>query len=135
MKNNKVCILLFVLLFFGCISFPALAGTIPPDKTQQVLDLLAVECQNINDYSIMSGNGDTSRFNAVKNHIEVTINNISILMNGYDSESINSLWSMYNQFSPDAQSARQTADRCTYIRGELYKKFVNDNNLNHLIIF
>lgn len=130
MKSNKVCILLFVLLFSGCISFSAFAGTIPPDKTQQVLDLLAVECQNIGDYSIMSENGDTSRFYTIKNHIEITINNISLLMNGYDQGSINSLWTMYNQFNPDVQSARQTAEMCSNIRGELYKKFSNDENLN-----
>lgn len=129
MKKFKICTLLFFFLL-GCITSSVYAGTIPPDKTQQVLDLLAVECQNIGDYSLMAEYGDTSRFGTIKNHIEITINNLSILMNGYDTDSINSLWNMYNQFSPDAQSARQTAERCSIIRGEIYKKFVNDENLN-----
>lgn len=130
MNKYKISILLFYILLECIINSPVFAGTIPPDKTQQVLDLLAVECQNISDYSIMAGYGDTSRFDAIRNHIEITINNLSILMNGYDSESINALWTMYNQFGPDAQSARQTAERCSIIRGEIYKKFVNDENLN-----
>ena len=127
-KLRKIALLFF--LFFGSVYGPVFAGTIPPDKTQQVLDLLAVECQNISDYSLMAEYGDISRFYAVKDHIVITINNLSLLMNGYDAGVINELWNMYNQFTPDVQSARQTAERCSTLRGEIYRKFSNDENLN-----
>ena len=95
-----------------------------------MLDLLAVECQNINDYSLMAQYGDTSHFDYVKKHIAVTINNVALLMNGYDNGAINDLWNMYSQFNSDPQSARQTAERCSVVRGELYRKINEDENLN-----
>ena len=58
------------------------------------------------------------------------INNITILMNGYDNDSINNLWNMFGQFNPDAESARRTAELCSSIRGEVYWKISNDENMN-----
>lgn len=128
--RKRIVILLSLVFILGCTVITASAGTLPPDKTQQVLDFLSVECQNINDYSLMAEYGDTSRYNIVKDHIAVTINNISILMNGYDNDSINALWNMHSQFGPDAQSARMASERCSSIRGDIYRKIANDENLN-----
>lgn len=130
MKRIIITETFLVILTILCASLPASAGTLPPDRTQQVLDLLAVECQNINDYSIMAQYGDTSRYNNVRDHIAITINNISLLMNGYDNSSINALWNMYNQFSPDSQSAQRAAETCSSVRSEIYRKISNDKNLN-----
>lgn len=106
------------------------AGSLAPDRSQQVLDLLAVECQNINDYFNMAQYGDTSRYQSVKDHIAVMINNISLLMNGYDNDSINQLWNMYNQFMPDAQSAGNAMNICMTVRGNIYRKISNDESMN-----
>lgn len=130
MRKNIYKILILFILLFSSNFITAYAGTLPPDRTQQVLDLLAVECQNINDYTIMSQYGDTSRFYAVKDHIAVMINNVALLMNGYDDNSINNLWNMYNQFNPDAQSAQRTAERCSSIRGDIYRKIANDEKFD-----
>ena len=46
-----------------------------------------------------------STFKTKINFIGITINNISLLMNGYDDSSVNKLWNMYSQFGPDADSA------------------------------
>lgn len=131
MKEKIVIISILIILIIGCSSLTAHAGALPPDRTQQVLDLLAVECQNINDYVLMAQYGDTSRFNAVKDHIVVMINNISLLMNGYDDNAINELWNMYGQFSPDPQSAQRTAEKCSSVRGDIYRKIVNDETYNY----
>ncbi len=130
MKRIIITETFLVILMILCASLSASAGTLPPDRTQQVLDLLAVECQNINDFSIMAQYGDTSRYYNVRDHIAVTINNISLLMNGYDNSSINALWNMYNQFSPDFQSAQQAAEICSSVRSEIYRKISNDKNMN-----
>lgn len=130
MNRNKLYITLILILALCSTFFTASAGTLSPDRTQQVLDLLAVECQNISDYSIMAQYGDTSRYDTVKQHIAVTINNISLLMNGYDNSSVNTLWNMYNQFGPDAQSAQQAAEICSNVRADIYRKISSDENLN-----
>ena len=131
MKNKKFKMIAFILCLLLFRSFSSVsAGPLAPDRSQQVLDLLAVECQNISDYSLMAQNGDTSRYNTVKEHISITISNISILMNGYDNSAISKLWNMYNQFMPDANSARNAADTCGSLRGELYRKISNDPDLN-----
>ena len=122
--------LINIILALSFLSLPAAANSLAPDRTQQVLDLLAVECQNISDYSQMAQYGDTSRYSIVKEHIGVTINNISLLMNGYDNASINALWNMYNQFSPDPVSAQTTANTCSAIRGDIYRKISGDTSLN-----
>ena len=127
-KFGTVSIILLILLCWSFISVSA--GPLAPDRSQQVLDLLAVECQNISDYSLMAQYGDTSRFYIVKDHIAVTISNITILMNGYDNSAINSLWGMYNQFQPDASSAQRTAETCSNLRGEIYRKISHDSELN-----
>ncbi|MBQ4511353.1 MAG: hypothetical protein II969_00055 [Anaerolineaceae bacterium] len=130
MKKKIIIETFLVILILSCACLSVSAGTLPPDRTQQVLDLLAVECQNINDYSIMAQYGDTSRYNAVRDHIAVTINNVSLLMNGFDNSSINTLWNMYNQFGPDTQSAQWAAETCSSVRMEIYRKISNDENLN-----
>jgi len=129
MRNKKYITIISFILFFILAGKTVQAGTIPPDRTQQVLDFLAVECQNINDFSIMVQYGDASHYEEIKKHIAVTINNISLLMNGYDEKSIGDLWNMYNQFTPDSESARKTAEKCTVIRGEIYRKISDDESL------
>ena len=127
--KKKITIEAFLVILILCCTFlSSAAGPLPPDRTQQVLDLLAVECQNINDYSVMAQYGDTSRYNSVKDHVAVMINNISLLMNGYDNASINTLWNMYNQFGPDSQSAQWAAETCSAVRMELYRKISDDEN-------
>ncbi len=129
MKKNYILYFLTILIItFSFLT--ASANSLAPDRSQLVLDLLAVECQNISDYSTMAQYGDTSRFNAVKEHIAVTINNISLLMNGYDDSSINAMWNMYNTFSPDSGSAQSAADACAMIRGDIYRKISGDSMLN-----
>ena len=131
MKAKIIIALILILFIFAGADYTVFAGTLPPDRTQQVLDLLAVECQNITDYSIMAQYGDTTRYDLVKKHIEITINNLSLLMNGYDNAFISSLWKMYNLFGPDASSAQQASERCSAARGDIYRKISNDDNLNH----
>ena len=128
MKKKRIIEAILVILILCCTFLSSAAGPLPPDRTQQVLDLLAVECQNINDYSVMAQYGDTSRYNSVKDHVAVMINNISLLMNGYDNASINTLWNMYNQFGPDSQSAQWAAETCSSVRMELYRKISDDEN-------
>lgn len=130
--KKHIYLTLMIILIMGLTSMKASAGSLPPDRTQQVLDLLAVECQNISDYSLMAQYGDTSRFEYVKNHLYVTINNLSLLMNGYDNEAINNLWQMHQQFNPDSFSAQQTAERCSVIRGDIYRKIAEDEKLNNV---
>lgn len=123
-------IFLLTILLISVSTAGIIADSLAPDRSQQVLDLLAVECQKINDYFYMAQSGDTSQYSSVRDHISVTINNVTILLNGYDNSSINSLWSMYSSFQPDAQSAQSTAQTCSNIRGELYRKISNDPMLN-----
>ena len=125
-KSTIIFIIIILLSAYSAVT----AETIAPDRAQQMLDLLAVECQNINDYSLMAQYGDTSHFDYVKKHIAVTINNVALLMNGYDNGAINDLWNMYSQFNSDPQSARQTAERCSVVRGELYRKINEDESMN-----
>lgn len=129
----KKYINLFILILITvCTNILSVSGdSLAPDRSQQVLDLLAVECQKINDFYFMAQYGDTSSFSSVKEHISVTINNISILLNGYDNYTVNTLWNMYNQFMPDAQSAQNAAELCSTVRGELYRKISNDPQLNN----
>ena len=130
MIKNRILIVLFAAVLFFTSLLCASANTLAPDRSQQVLDLLAVECQNISDYANFAQYGDTSRFNSVKEHIAVTINNISLLMNGYDNNSISQLWNMYNQFMPDPQSAQNAVNVCTNVRGNIYRKISNDKSMN-----
>lgn len=130
MKKNNYKLIAFILgLLLFCSFSSVSAGPLAPDRSQQVLDLLAVECQNISDYSAMAQYGDTSRYNTVKEHISITISNITVLMNGYDNAMVNSLWNMYNEFGPDANSAKKTSETCSSLRGEIYRKISNDPNL------
>lgn len=129
MIKNRILIITFAAVLLFSFFLCASANSLAPDRSQQVLDLLAVECQNISDYANFAQYGDTSRYNSVKDHIAVMINNISLLMNGYDNNSINQLWNMYNQFNPDPQSARNAAETCTEVRGNIYRKISNDESL------
>jgi hypothetical protein len=129
--NKNILLFTFIsIMIVGMMSISAAAESLPPDRSLQVLDLLALECQKISDYSFMAQYGDTSQFDVVKRHIAVTINNVSLLMNGYDDDTINHLWDMYNQFNIDPSSAQQTADYCSSIRGEIYRKISNDERMN-----
>lgn len=130
-KMNKIIKKLALsFLVIICLFRHVSAETLAPDRSIQVLDLLAIECQKINDFSFMAQNGDLSQFESIKKHINVTINNITILMNGYDNDSINRLWNMYHQFSQNADSARMTAEYCSSIRGDIYRKISNDEKMN-----
>ncbi len=128
-RNNIIMTIIAAALLFSSFA-AASANSLAPDRSHQVLDLLAVECQNISDYANSAMYGDTSRYNSVKEHIAVTINNISILMNGYDNNSINQLWNMYNQFMPDPQSAGSAAEICSTVRGNIYRKISSDSSMN-----
>ena len=130
MKKQIMTIIFMTAVMLFLFSIAASANSLAPDRSQQVLDLLAVECQNISDYYYMAQYGDTSRYGSVKNHIAVTINNISLLMNGYDNDSVNALWNMYNQFDPDLNSAGIAKDTCAAIRGNIYYKISNDKTIN-----
>lgn len=129
-KNTSKIVFLILVIVLSWSILPASANTLAPDRSQQVLDLLALECQNINDYYDMAGNGDMSRYEDVREHIGITINNISLLMNGYDDSSVNKLWNMYSQFGPDADSARRAAETCSSVRGEIHKKISKDPKMN-----
>lgn len=108
----------------------ATAETLAPDRSQQVLDLLALGCQKINDYSLMAQYGDTSSYESVRDQIAVMINNVSLLMNGYDNAAVSDLWNMYNQFQSDAQSAQRASEMCSTVRGNIYRKISDDENMN-----
>ena len=111
--NKKIINSIFLsFLIIVCLYGSVSAETLAPDRSAQVLDLLALECQKITDFSYMAQNGDLSQYENIKRHVSVTINNITILMNGYDNDSINNLWNMFGQFNPDAESARRTAEYC-----------------------
>ncbi|MBQ6520659.1 MAG: hypothetical protein IJI14_18280 [Anaerolineaceae bacterium] len=122
--------ILLSILIISCSYITASAETLAPDRSSQVLDLLALECQYINDFSFMAQYGDLSNFDEVKRHVSVAINNITILMNGYDNESINKLWNMYNELNPDAESAKKAFDICSSVRGDIYRKISNDERMN-----
>ena len=68
MLNKKLSILIITGLILMMSVACASAQSIAPDRAQQILDLIAVECQNINDYSVTASYGDTSRYEAVKSH-------------------------------------------------------------------
>ena len=103
------------------------AQSIAPDRAQQILDLIAVECQNINDYSVTASYGDTSRYETVKAHVEVTINNVATLLNGAAADSLSALWDMYYSFGEDADSAANAAAVCSQIRSDIYR-IANENS-------
>ena len=123
---KKTIILLLAAIMILCASQAVFAQNLAPDRSQQVLDLLAVECQKISDYAAMSAYGDTSGFSGVKEHLNITINNISILLNGYDNKTLDSLRSMASSFGADSQSASAAAQNCSNIRSDLYRKIGND---------
>ena len=123
-------LILLILISVYCVFGPVMAENLAPDRSQQVLDLLAVECQNISDYASMSSYGDTSGFGAVKEHLDVTISNISILLNGYDDRSLSALRNLGAGLSPDAGSAMEAVQTCTNIRSEIYRKITSDPELN-----
>ena len=127
MLNKKLSILIITGLILMMTAAGAAAQSIAPDRAQQILDLIAVECQNINDYSVTASYGDTSRYDAVKSHVEVTINNVATLLNGAAADSLASLWNMYYSFGEDADSAANAAAVCSQIRSDIYR-IANENS-------
>ena len=119
--NKKLSILiitgLILMISAACVS----AQSIAPDRAQQILDLIAVECQNINDYSVDASYGDTSRYETVKAHVQVTINNVATLLNGAAADSLTALWNMYYAFGEDSASAATAAATCSQIRSDIYR--------------
>ena len=83
-RTSIILSFLIIVCLFGSVS----AETLAPDRSLQVLDLLALECQKISDFSFMAQNGDLSQYENIKKHVSVAINNITVLMNGYDNDSI-----------------------------------------------
>ncbi len=126
MWNKKISIFIFSMIIVMMTAGIASADGIAPDRAQQALDLIAVECQNINDYSTMAEYGDTSRYETTKEHVAVTINNMSMLLDGGASDSVQSLWNMYYAFGSDADSARNAATVCSQIRSDIYR-IANEN--------
>ena len=60
-KKIRISIILSFLIVF-CMYGSSSAETLAPDRSAQVLDLLALECQKITDFSFMAQNGDLSQF-------------------------------------------------------------------------
>lgn len=125
--NKKLTIIAVTIFMIMMTAVAAAAQSIAPDRAQQILDLIAVECQNINDYSITASGGDTSRYETVKAHVEVTINNVATLLNGAAADSLTALWNMYYAFDEDADSAANAAAVCSQIRSDIYR-IANENS-------
>ena len=127
MLNKKlvsfIITVLILMMSAACVS----AQSIAPDRAQQILDLIAVECQNINDYSVSASYGDTSHYETVKAHVQVTINNVATLLDGAAADSLAALWNMYYSFGEDADSAASAAAVCSQIRSDIYR-IANENS-------
>ena len=119
--NKKLVSFIITCLILMMSAAGVSAQSIAPDRAQQILDLIAVECQNINDYSVTASYGDTSRYETVKSHVKVTINNVETLLNGAAADSLASLWNMYYSFNADADSASNAAAVCSQIRSDIYR--------------
>ena len=119
--NKKLVSFIITCLILMITAAGVSAQSIAPDRAQQILDLIAVECQNINDYSVTASYGDTSRYETVKSHVKVTINNVETLLNGAAADSLASLWNMYYSFNSDADSASNAAAVCSQIRSDIYR--------------
>jgi len=95
--------------------------TIPPDRAQQVLNLLAIECQNLFDFANRAASGDMSTFISVQREFSVSIENFTYLIGEFHQELIGTFWDIYNNFSPDVASANETASRCQQMRQTVYQ--------------
>ena len=68
--NKKIINSIFLsFLIIVCLYGSVSAETLAPDRSAQVLDLLALECQKITDFSFMAQNGDLSQYENIKRHV------------------------------------------------------------------
>lgn len=122
MQTEHKILLLFCLFVLLVPNVAASAQSpIPPDRAQQVLNLLAIESQNLYDFANRIASGDGSAFESVQKRFSVSIENFSYLMGDFHPELIGAFWEIYNNFLPDAGSANETALRCQQLRQTVYQ--------------
>lgn len=129
-KNVKSCILILatLVLMMGFI-LPVQAVPLAPDKAQRVLDLMSVECQSLYDYSSLAATGNYASYNSVKDRFSTAINNVSVLLNGFASDSVQTLWNAWNGFQQDSASAQYAAGICQQVRSDLYARMSQENGV------
>lgn len=106
----------------------ALAQNVAPDTMKQVLDIMAVQCQNLNDVYYSAMNGDFSRFDYTKQQFSISISNVNLLLNGNDNGAVRKLQGAYNSLQPNAGSIKNSADICSQVRNDLYQRSLNSSS-------
>ncbi len=130
MKKYRMYFTEFLFILILAMGFTAPADAAAPDKAQQALDTMAVQCQNLNDFYYSALNGDFSLFSSEQQRFYVAVNNIDILLSGYDNRAIQTLWNAYAQFSPNPDSVKYAADICSQVRADLYQRIMTDSELS-----
>lgn len=130
-KSISLYLFFGMLLFFTFIAQPVSAVPVPPDRAQNILDTMAVECQSLFDYAGQANSGNSSAYESTRQKFATMINNVALLLNGYSPQTVQNLWNVYQSFSPDGASATNTANGCQQIRGSLYQEMTQaDGVLN-----
>ena len=133
MRNRLILLTLIMMLIAAPVQM-VMAQDVPPvapDRAQTALNLMAVECQNLNDFAIQAGQGNFNGYDAARSQFETAIGNIDYLIGPFIPDLILEFNNVYQNLTPDSASIQETAGLCQNFRTLTYEKMLQyDGILN-----
>jgi|GEM_PF-1655571 hypothetical protein len=124
-KSLGILALIMVILI---VQFQAAAtqGASPaaPDMAQTALNLMAVECQKLNDFAIQASQNNLNGFESVQTQFNVSISNFDYLIGGFIPELIAEFKTVANNLNPTVESVQAAAAACQSLRTRTYEKML-----------
>lgn len=114
------------LMFAGPVN--ASSDEIPPiapDRAQLALNLMAINCQNLNDLAYSITDGQSADFEAKKQIMAVTQVNINYLMGNFAGDLVSQYNGVFSSLQPTSESALAAANNCQNLRYQIYQRMAN----------
>lgn len=123
-KSNHTLILLCAILLL-CSAAAVSAQDVPPvdpNRAQLAINLMAIDCQNLNDLSYALTAGNTESFEAIKKSSATASSNISYLLGDFASDLTSQYSEIWKQIDGSAGSATNAANVCQNLRYQISQR-------------
>lgn len=130
--KKQLTILLAIWLFFGFTPSTAQAQDpnepLIPDMAQEAIDLLAIECQNINDFASVSPDVAVIYADFYRTALQKAIINTEVLLGETGAPYIDRLEVLPEQFSAEPDVLKTIYNECIAVRRDIQTKAFAQRN-------
>ncbi len=120
-----VVIILTVFVSVAANETPPLA----PDMAQYALNLMTIQCQNLNDFAAQTASGNMADYEATKVQFRAAVSNFDYLISSFVPEIVDQFNQLLRKLDTCADCAQSVAEKCNELRSLTYQEMLSYNGI------